>query len=170
MLSAAILGLGRISARLLHAAASSPKYRKHSETPKGKEGPPKPRVLIRGPRTHSYSTRAATHLFPQECLGLMGRSPADSNTSPYPERVSTKIQDENGRASECPPRKKQNYTAKVRVVLLFLLQSHHPRRGWECSNCSEGPRRWFRSLYQGGRPASSPPRRSPLADGTLRGA
>ncbi len=35
----------------------------------------------------------------------------------------------------------------IRVVLLFPLQSLHPRQGWECSNCSEVLTWWFYFIY-----------------------
>eukprot|EP00064_Thunnus_orientalis_P025920 superscaffoldBa00014495_g26362 len=72
-------------------------------------------------------------------LGLMGRSPDDSNQqqSPYPEKLfQQKSKMRTVEPQKPPPQIKQNYTVKGRVVLLPL----HPRRGWECSNCSGGPR------------------------------
>ena len=42
---------------------------------------------------------------------------------------------------------KNKTTQSHRVVLLFTLQSLHPRQGWECSNCSEVLTWLFYFLY-----------------------
>lgn len=65
-------------------------------------------------------------MYPQECLGLMGRSPADSDKhrSPYPERFfqkKSKVRTVEPRNIPPPLKKKQNYTVRGRVVLLSLL-------------------------------------------------